>query len=549
MDVVFLALDRHLTERIKQNTKGRTWHEIGLWDSMNVDRPSEDWESTLFALSGKKALIIYGLDSAETVQLERIRTSLSGAAFIAVTDRIDYSQLQRFINGHFVDWLYQLPDQTRELLTAVSEFLASADNEGISISEPVEGSIEESMVTSFYIYDLIYGDLDKARMMSNLRDKFGLLAYPNCALTIMVDNFWELCRDLDNKSRYGVKMEYLQLLRTFIKTSELESIACSLIGTDKLIALVHLPETSEKEGSRIILQMAANMKEYINKRAQRSVSIGVGNIYLDSRSIWKSYEESFKALEFTFYLGNDSVIQYEETKNFTTFRNSEDQLPIHKYNFFRNISQWSEAEIAAEYEDTLEGLFSRSFSSETIKSIVIKYNFEILDYLEQMDLPLEELHEYLIQSSSSILRAATIEMIRQINRDFIKRVARAIVTKRQGEDVRAAIDSAKAFIDKYYYRDLSLELMAQVSNLSPAYFSRKFKEQIGLNYTEYLEQTRLELAREYLVASSVSLTEIARKVGFNDYSYFSSRFRRRYGKSPTQFKQEQLSAAVSPRSL
>lgn len=104
-----------------------------------------------------------------------------------------------------------------------------------------------------------------------------------------------------------------------------------------------------------------------------------------------------------------------------------------------------------------------------------------------MDLPLEELHDYLIQSSSSILRAATIEMIRQINRDFIKRVARAIVTKRQGEDVRAAIDSAKAFIDKYYYRDLSLELMAQVSNLSPAYFSRKFKERIGLNYTEYLE--------------------------------------------------------------
>jgi len=33
--------------------------------------------------------------------------------------------------------------------------------------------------------------------------------------------------------------------------------------------------------------------------------------------------------------------------------------------------------------------------------------------------------------------------------------------------------------------------MAQVSNLSPAYFSRKFKERIGLNYTEYLEQTHV----------------------------------------------------------
>lgn len=541
MDGVLLGVDGRLSERIKDQPTGWSWYVLSQLDG--AGRTGADWQSALTALNGKEAVVVYQVGSADPSQLDRVRNALSGARFIAVSDRREGADLQDLINGRLIDRFYVTPDQDEAILAAVTETFPSTVEKTPTILAGMEDTVEESVVTSFYIYDLIYGDLDKARRMGDLRKQFGPLAYPNCALTILVDNFWELCRDLDNKSRYGIKMEYLKLLRAYIRTSELESIACSLIGTDKLIALVHVPEGPEQEGPRKVLEMAADLKEYINKRAQRTVSIGVGNVYRDSRWIWKSYEESFNALEYTFYLGNDSVIHYEETKNFTTLRNSEDQLPACKYNFFRHINQWSEAEIAADYEDTLEGLFSRSFSSETIKSIVIKYNFEILDHLEQMDLPVAELHDHLIQSSTGILRASTLEGIRRINRDYIQRVARAIVSKRQSNDVGAAIDSARAFLEKYYYRDLSLELMAQVSNLSPAYFSRKFKEHIGLNYSDYLEQIRLEQARELLLTSPISLGEIARRVGFHDYSYFSSRFKRKYGSGPTHYKNEQSATA------
>lgn len=80
--------------------------------------------------------------------------------------------------------------------------------------------------------------------------------------------------------------------------------------------------------------------------------------------------------------------------------------------------------------------------------------------------------------------------------------------------------------------------MSQVSNLSTAYFSRKFKEQTGQNFSEFLERARLERATELLLTSDLSLNEIADQVGFNDYSYFSSRFKKNYGIGPLIYKQQ-----------
>lgn len=92
----------------------------------------------------------------------------------------------------------------------------------------MEDSIEETMVTSFFIYDLIYGDLDKANRMKTSSGKVWSDGVPQlCAMTIMVITLGTV-PDLGQQPGYGIKMDYLALLKEFIKTSAANSMHRSL---------------------------------------------------------------------------------------------------------------------------------------------------------------------------------------------------------------------------------------------------------------------------------------------------------------------------------
>lgn len=83
--------------------------------------------------------------------------------------------------------------------------------------------------------------------------------------------------------------------------------------------------------------------------------------------------------------------------------------------------------------------------------------------------------------------------------------------------------------------DLSLNYVAERFSISPRYLSAFIKEQTGRNYSDYLEQLRLQRARE-LLCGSRSIQEIAAGVGFTSSNTFYKCFKRRYGMSPSSYR-------------
>ena len=59
-----------------------------------------------------------------------------------------------------------------------------------------------------------------------------------------------------------------------------------------------------------------------------------------------------------------------------------------------------------------------------------------------------------------------------------------------------------------------------------------------MSFREYLNQVRIEKAKEYLEKSSFTINEIAVKVGFQNQSYFSNVFRNKEGMSPVVWRAE-----------
>ncbi|MBI3217965.1 MAG: response regulator [Bacteroidetes bacterium] len=80
-----------------------------------------------------------------------------------------------------------------------------------------------------------------------------------------------------------------------------------------------------------------------------------------------------------------------------------------------------------------------------------------------------------------------------------------------------------------------VELLADQMHLSRAQLFRKFKALIGTSPSEFISDLRLQRAAELITAKADTLSQISYQVGFNEYSYFAKRFRKKFGLSPSEY--------------
>lgn len=91
--------------------------------------------------------------------------------------------------------------------------------------------------------------------------------------------------------------------------------------------------------------------------------------------------------------------------------------------------------------------------------------------------------------------------------------------------------------NNYAQYDLSLEFVADKFGISTSYLSKLFNNYEGSSFPNYINKIRMEHARVLLISEAMlSVQDVAKQVGFNSSSYFSSAFRKYYGVSPTQIR-------------
>lgn len=99
------------------------------------------------------------------------------------------------------------------------------------------------------------------------------------------------------------------------------------------------------------------------------------------------------------------------------------------------------------------------------------------------------------------------------------------------------LERALHYINSHYTEKISLEDTASYAALSPAYFSRIFKEEMNTSFTSYINKIRVDHAKTLLKTTPCTLIEIAGLVGFEDQSYFSRVFKQIAGISPGKYRE------------
>lgn len=95
-----------------------------------------------------------------------------------------------------------------------------------------------------------------------------------------------------------------------------------------------------------------------------------------------------------------------------------------------------------------------------------------------------------------------------------------------------------AFIERHYAEELSLQGMSERFYLSREYISRRFKQQYGVNLSEYLLSIRMLEAKRLLETSRQRIYEVAQAVGFSDDKYFRKVFKKQVGITPNEYREQ-----------
>ena len=97
-----------------------------------------------------------------------------------------------------------------------------------------------------------------------------------------------------------------------------------------------------------------------------------------------------------------------------------------------------------------------------------------------------------------------------------------------------------SYIRENYQRSITIEEISQVCYYSKLHFMKFFKESMGMGFIQYLNDYRLSVASQMLLATEDSILDIAEKTGFENLSYFNRVFKRKYGVPPGQFRRQQM---------
>lgn len=98
------------------------------------------------------------------------------------------------------------------------------------------------------------------------------------------------------------------------------------------------------------------------------------------------------------------------------------------------------------------------------------------------------------------------------------------------------LKTALYHIQNSYAQNITIKEMADLCGFSESHFMKLFKGLTGMSFTAYLVNYRLELSAKQLLETDQKIIDIAANCGFNNHSYFTRSFQKRYGLTPAKYR-------------
>lgn len=100
------------------------------------------------------------------------------------------------------------------------------------------------------------------------------------------------------------------------------------------------------------------------------------------------------------------------------------------------------------------------------------------------------------------------------------------------------VTEAKRAVQDRAFQDITLTSVAKSLYVHPNYLSRLFKEQTGMNFSDYVISVKIEHAKELLAGTRLKSYEIAEQAGYLSIPHFNTMFKKIVGMTPKEYREQ-----------
>jgi two-component system, response regulator YesN len=471
-----------------------------------------------------------GINGIEAIRAIKSMNSQVKFVIISAYEQFDYakSAVELGVNEYILKPINKnrLEKILHHIVTTIEEERAQKIKE-IEIQEKMDKIVP--VLEYGYIYSILMNDEYQKENSSyysllNIQKEYGYM---------MVIEFGEgnTPKSLENRIGIGIKSDsQYQMIRQMIKY-KCKAIVGPLM-VNRIVVLVYEDLVDNEYEERIrAIELGESIHKKLEAMLDTQVYIGIGSCYKCHR-FNMSYQEALKSIgkmsgEKVLHI-KDVVTQpnYEKEYSFSKIKNDQGTI-------IRKLEEGNTQEV----EEKLNQIFTKL----------------IRDYDNDLEIIRMCILELMVLMHTSAFRNGIYSNGRDAS-EYMNEVkgfttfydlknyciSKAIeITKliqlEKKQQVSTIISEAMDHININYANDLRLKDIAEVVCISPQYFSKIFKDELGYNFIDYLTHVRIQKAKEMLKEGRLSIKEISYCVGYNDPNYFSRLFKKLEGISPTDF--------------
>lgn len=150
----------------------------------------------------------------------------------------------------------------------------------------------------------------------------------------------------------------------------------------------------------------------------------------------------------------------------------------------------------------------------------------------------DQLEEKLLSVRQEIMESQENHRYQAYGREWMKQMSGEQEGSLSTANKKELIGQVKSYITAHLKEDLRMEQMARQFCISADYLSKLFKREEGIGIGDYIVDERMFLAAQLLKVGRANVSRIAYECGYDNYSYFTKVFKKKYGMTPREYMQK-----------
>ncbi|MFC7681110.1 response regulator [Paenibacillus sp. GCM10028914] len=340
------------------------------------------------------------------------------------------------------------------------------------------------------------------------------------ALLELDDVSWQF-NHVDENGKRNMTDAFFSRLHTLLAEHFIEHV-CKV--TDMRTAIL-LDEHSER--STII-----KILEQLKLEFPFSVTVGISNAASHIKDLHSSYLQAVAALDYKMFHGKGKWIPYGDVPS-EDIKDAEN-IYIRLDALLSAMTNYELVRIHDELEAML--LLASSLRSKfTIRNFAMYIILKLDEHLHTINEDLFKILGMEFKNLDILLQFETIDDIFSWLRRKVLQISEHLHNKKHSKNGRL-IEEIMEDVRGRLHENITLRDIANRFSFSPNYLGVIFKEETGLNFSDYVIAMRMEKARDLLIHTKLKIYEIASQTGYQYLPYFSRQFKDTYGMTPLEYR-------------